>query len=316
MKIRFLVATLTALLAGCSPQTLPLNIHRLSTREAIARSSVVAVGMVRAISIFGDSRRTDEGIWVRTWRVEVKPLCVLKGTIEGKNFTFLFNNYDPRVGVQNGDFEWLQTGDRRVFFLAAQGPMLRCVSDLYETSLSFPHAGLPPVLPSTGEPIGNRIAMLLLGKANGESPEDFAKMIPRATREALRSSGYPFVASLLRQLAASELLEVRTEACLTAYEQTFGGETCILQLASGNMTPEVSQRISKAREHRAYLRQLADRALREGQECPLLYYTYAVEPGDPTSVADFLTLLAQQPDPIFRASAERQLRHLSAPLAR
>ena len=316
MRTRFLIATLAALVTGCSPQTLPLSVHQLSTREAIARSSMVVVGVVQAIGMSGDSQRTAEGVWVRTWRAEVKPMCVLKGTIEGKTFTFLFNNYDSRVGVQNGNFEWLQPGDRRVFFLKAQGPTIRSVSDLYKTSMAFPHAVLPAVVGSEQEPMGNRIAMLLLRKAYGESAKDFAKMLPRSTTEALRCAGYAFVASLLGQLEASELPDVRTEACLTAYERVFGGEACMLEADAGTITPELSQRVLKARERRAYLRQIAEQALREGWDCPLLEYTYGVEPRDPASVTDFLRFLAQQPDPIFRASAEKQLRKLVAPIAK
>jgi hypothetical protein len=316
MKRRFWVSALAAILTGCSAKTLPLNVHQLSTREAIAQSSKVVVGVVKSIGTSGESQRTAEGVWVRARRVEVKPMCVLKGTIEGKTFTFLFNNYDSRVGVQNGDFEWLQPGDRRVFFLESQSSTLRSVSDLYKTSLVFPHAVLPAVGENEQEPTGDRIATLLLRKAPGESAEDFAKMLPRATTEALRCGGYLFVASLLGQLEAGELPEVRTEACLTAYEQVFGGEACVIQVEAGTVIPEVSQRVLKARERRAYLRRVAAQALREGWDCPLLSYTYGVEPQDPVSVAGFLEYMSQQPDPVFRASAEKQLHNLSAPIAK
>jgi hypothetical protein len=103
---------------------------------------------------------------------------------------------------------------------------------------------------------------------------------------------------------------------LTAYEQVFGGEACVIQVEAGTVIPEVSQRVLKARERRAYLRRVAAQALREGWDCPLLSYTYGVEPQDPVSVAGFLEYMSQQPDPVFRASAEKQLHNLSAPIAK
>src|ERR1017187_8736631 len=109
MKIRHAAVAVVAFSMACSVPTLPLNVHQLSTREAIAQSSTILVGVVQGISLSGDSHRTVEGVRVRTWRVEVKPYSVLKGATEGQIVTFLFNNYDPHE-VQNGNFEWLRVG--------------------------------------------------------------------------------------------------------------------------------------------------------------------------------------------------------------
>lgn len=165
------------------------------------------------------------------------------------------------------------------------------------------------------ESVGERIARLLLSRVPGESPQTFAHMLPRATTEALKSAGYAFVSSLMGHLSTSEIPEVKLEACLTAYEQVLGGDQCLPPDDDSNIAAEISQRIRMARERRVYLHHLAEQVPREGSDCPLLYYAYGVEPGDPVSVMGFLKFLTQQPDPAFRACAERQLHGLTAPVA-
>jgi hypothetical protein len=238
----------------------------------------------------------------------------LKGKIRRGAAIFFINNYAPGI-VQNGNFEWLKVGDSRVFFLMTEGGRLRSVSDLYATSIEFPHATMPAVFRTEGEPVGEGIARLLLSRGLGEPPQTFVRMLPRVTTEALKSAGYPFVSSLLGHLATTEIPEVELEACLTAYEQVLGGDQCLPAEEDSNIAPEISQRIRTARQRRAYLHQLAEQVPSEGSDCPLLHYTYGVEPGDPVSVIGFLKFLAQQPDPAFRACAMRQLHELTAPVA-
>ena len=291
-----------ALLVGCSRSPLRLNVLHLSKREAIARSTTILAGTVRSISIFGPTQQTSDGVLVRSWEVQVAPLLVLKGDLPAQEVVFFTNNYAPNV-VQNGDFERLASGDRRIFFLVREGGRLRSVSDLYRTSIPLVHQAAP-LPPDSSAPIAEQIGSVLLGEPPGESPRDFARILPKVATEALRTTGYGFVSSRLSQLSASGAPEVRTEACLTAYEQVFGGETCMERLEASSPSPEISKRMSVARKRREYL---LDLARRSSGGCPLLQYTYGVEPEDPASVTDFLSFLAQQEDPILRMCGVKQI---------
>ena len=139
MKRCSVLAVFSIWLAACSGPTFPLDARRLSTREATARSSAIAVGVVRKTTFYGPIRLTEAGVSTRTWRVEIDVWRVLKGHVNGSALTYFLNNYTPGI-AQNGDFEWLAPGDRRVVFLTSYGGRLRAVSDLYGTSVPFLHA--------------------------------------------------------------------------------------------------------------------------------------------------------------------------------
>jgi hypothetical protein len=307
MKPLCLFCGVAVFFVACSVPVLPLNPRHLSAREAIEASSTILIGTVQQLSVSGRERRTVDGILVRTWRVEVEPILVLKGGVTGKKIVFLLNNYEPGI-AQNGNFEWLKSGDRRVFFLVSQNGQLRSVSDLYATSILFPHRTVPTGV--RGGPIGEVIAALLLTPAPGESPEAFSRMIPSVTTGALRCGGYSVTASLLTGLCTSGFSEISTESCLTAYEQAFGDESCIREIETHNPSNALALRIRKARIRRTYLLEVAQNAARNGRNCPLLLYSYGVEPEDPSSVRGFFTFLAQRPERAFQACASIQLRML------
>jgi hypothetical protein len=300
-------------LVGCAPRPeLPLNVSHLTTREVIEKSSAVVIGEVRSIDVSGKRVRSEEGILLRRWRVEVTALAVLRGLDQrSRTVAFFLNSYDPGV-VQNGNFEWLRVGDRRIFFLVGEGDHLRAVSDLYSTSMVFPHASVPVVRRDEKEATSDKIASVLLTQADGESAQSFASMVSAATTEALKSSSYAFVATILSQLLASPSPDIRREACLAAYEQLFASDSCVGDLERSGIDQNLSMRVLKARGRRAYLHRLASNELREARDSPLVSYAYGVEPEDPLSVLGFLEFVSHQPDPVLRQSAESQLQKLRA----
>jgi hypothetical protein len=164
-----------------------------------------------------------------------------------------------------------------------------------------------PAVPTEDEDVNKTIATLLLTQAPSESAADFARIIPRATTEAIRAAGCSTVAPLLDLLEASEQPAVRTAACITAYEQLLEDGECIRRLESGHIAQEVGARIAKVRQRRNYLRQLATESLGHGARCPLALYAYGTDPADFASTSEYFSFLSMGHDSVFRACAEKEL---------
>jgi hypothetical protein len=299
-----LLLTLTAI-AGCSrTPELRLNARRLTTAEILAGSSLAIVGKVVEIVSFGKETKTVQGIRVRMYRVAVEPEYNIKGDVKEKVLFYLYD-YAPSV-VQNGDFEWLAKGDRRLLFLNYDGEIIRSVADLYGTSMLVRRPGTPDLRSYLQSPLGERIARFFLTPAADEQARSFAETIPRATPDALKAAGYEFVAALLQSLMREGPVEVRDEACLAYYEQLFGDEACLTRIeASGG---NLAHRAIQARQHREYLRTLLAEAVRSGIGSPLAHCSITgVEPNDLKSRVNFFHYLAKNPDPVIRLGAEREL---------
>lgn len=308
MKLGHIILVCGVLSTSCSRAPLPLNIRELSTREAIAHSSIILVGVIQSIAVSGEQRLAEDKYIVQTWRIGVRPLSVLKGSVKGKDIDFEANYYAPGV-CQNGNFEWLRRGDRRILFLSAVGDRVRSVSDLYRTSIPYPHTTITTVANGQRQSIGEEIATLLLTELPSDSPREFAEMIPSATYHAIHAAGLSVVASLLARLSKSTSIEVRTEACLTAYEQLLGDGSCVNELESAVAAPLVFQRLRKAREHRLYLLNLVRKARQDKQHCPFELVATGTEPDQ----LEFLKFLSQHSDPDFQACGVESLRALSMP---
>lgn len=131
-----------ALVFGCGPsRKLALDARRLTTAEVIEQSTLVVVGRIVGIRVLGEARQTGQGVRVKMWKVEVDPEYWLRGHLDGR-FTYYLFNYSNDV-VQNGDFEWLSRGDKRLFFLTYEGATIRAVADLYKTSIALPAGNSP-----------------------------------------------------------------------------------------------------------------------------------------------------------------------------
>ena len=310
MMPRLFVCFACVLLSACrTGQELSLVARRLTTREMIERSALVVAGKIVDVRISGRVHRTSQGIWVKLWRVVVDPEYWLKGHLNGP-FVYYLYNYSNDV-VQNGDFEWVAKGDHRLLFLTYERETIRAVADLYTTSFELHRSNIPDLRAYNDSPLGEKIARLLLTPTPGKPASRFASTIPEVTPEALRATGYPFVASLLAQLSRSESPDVRTEACLTSYEQLFGDRECVGQVEP-SVSADLAQRILRDYKRREYLRTLIADAIRSGARSPLLnYYTTGVEHNDPRSVLDFFRFLSANRDPLFRLTAEKELRALS-----
>jgi hypothetical protein len=265
------------------------------------------LGRIEGIHVTGATLQTDRGIQVRLWRVEVKPECEIKGQFQETRLTYYLYNYAPGL-VQNGEFEWLQKGQRRIFFLVRDGATTRSVSDLYATSVPYPRGDLPNILAYKGSPASENIARILLTPSASEKEHEFASTIPQVTRYALRAAGYAFVASQLVQMAHNGSTEIEREVCLTAYEQMFGSEACIKDIEAGDISRGLAQRVARARERRALVDSLVAEATGAGRESPLAHWTSGVERDDPSSVRGLFEFLSHNSDPIVRASADQELR--------
>lgn len=270
MKRQLVLCLMSIALTGCAAAPeLALSARQITAKETIKRADLIVIGTIQNIQVFGKSRQTNEGVKVRAWRVELDLAKVLRGHVEGRRLTYFFNNWDPGV-VQNGSFERREKGERRIFFLAHEGPIVRAVADLYITSMNYPRSRVPDISGNQGEPMRQRIARVLLTPAAEESPHEFAATIPRATPNALRCAGYVFVASLLKRLAASQAPEISREACLTGYEQVFADATCIEAIERVDSDRALALRIKEARERRDYLRRLAEDETRQKRGSPLV----------------------------------------------
>lgn len=310
MRVRALCLFWALISGSCQTNPdLPLRVRRLTTAQIMNASQVILIGTIRSIRVFGPQRTTDAGVKVRGWRIEIEPLLFLKGRSGNGTLTYFMNNFDPNV-VQNGDFEWLMKGERRIFFLRSDGEMLRSVVDLYVTSMAFPHT--VPTLTNRypQEYLGQTIARLLLTPIPGATERALTNELPQVTTEALRSAGYAFVAGLLQDLRQSDLPDLRVEACLTAYEQVFSDESCVDKLEASATNADLLRRIRDVRKRRIYLRQICGDAIEAGRDCPLTGYTYAAEPSDRESVREFYNFLSRNSDQVLKACAQTQLARL------
>jgi len=298
-----LVCCLSLVLGGCSnTPDLAVRARYLNARDAIANSSVILIGTVGSVDVHGGKRRGPKGETLQLWRVNIRPEVVLKGQVHSDAVTYFA--YNGAVGVlQNGDLEWLQRGDRRIFLLVRDGSLMRAVTDLYANSIPYPRAVVPNVQRRERESTPELIARTLLTRAAGESPRAFAASISRDTTIALKYAGYQFVAGLLGTLVGDSVGPVRSEACFAEFDQALGDGHC-LELVGG---PELAQRIAEYRRRREYLRQVARDALRSKASAPLIAYTTGVEPTDPRSVLDFYEYLSHSTEECFRLTAQKEM---------
>jgi hypothetical protein len=299
-----LLLSLTLVSACNRTPTLRLNARPLTTQEILTSSSVVIVGKVVNIQSYGEETQTAQRIRVKKYRVVVKEEYKLSGNVGGA-VTFYLYDYAPSL-AQNGNFEWLGKGDRRVLFLKYDGPIMRSVTDLYGTSMLVQRRGTPDLQRYDQSPVGQKIARFFLTPAANEQARTFAQTIPRATEEALKAGGYEFVASLLQELMRENSPEIRDEACVAYYEQLFGDDACLKQIEAS--AGDIARRVIQARQHREYLRGLISEAIRSRIGSPLARcYVTGVEPNDPNSRANFFRYLITNPDPIIRLAAEREI---------
>jgi hypothetical protein len=241
------------------------------------------------------------------WRVAVDQVYSLKGHANGRLVFYLYN-WAPGA-IQNGNFEWLAKGDRRILFLVHDGPVFRSVADLYGTSILVPRRGTPELRAYSQSTVGEKIARFQLTPATGEPAGEFAETVPLVTPDALKAAGYQLVATLLENLIRDGPVQVRREACLVYYERLFGENSCVKEIeGSGG---DLAGRFTLARERRNFARNALNDALRSGVDSPLTRCAIAgVEPNDPLSATEFLQYMSKNPDPVFRSAAEKELERL------
>jgi hypothetical protein len=302
----FALALLVATSQCTAVPAFPPDLSARTPRELVDESTLVVVGVIAKITIVGPTRTTDNGIRYQAWRIDVKPEATLKGEQQEREFSYYLYNYASGF-VQNGDFDWLEKGDHRIFFLRREGRLLRAMTDLHKATIRMGHP-LPEIVGHDLDPMGQRIARLFLTPGRSESSSAFAASIPSTTPDALRVSGYSFTARLLTDLFESQNPEIRTEACLTLYEQAFGDESCVTAIEKNNVSPDLGARIQSVRHRREYIRQIATQALNNARNSPFLTaYTYSGDYADAQSVRELLEYLARSSDAVLRQSAEKQL---------
>ena len=140
----------------CSAADAVLNLALLTTRAKLDRADIVVVGKVARIDVSGDVVEANNGVRLQLWRIVLDPELFLKGKASG-SVEYDFYNYTPQI-VQNGDFERLSKGDRRIFFLAYDGQELRAVADLYVTTIAVKRSGTPDLRGYTDATVGESIA--------------------------------------------------------------------------------------------------------------------------------------------------------------
>ncbi len=303
---------LVLLLSGCVAHPpaveLPLLVRRLGVREVINRSQLIVVGEVTNLIIQGTRRQTDTGVYVKTWAVTSRVELVLKGRCDNRQISYVLNNYEPGIG-QNGNFELLSVGDRRILFLVAHGSTLRSVSDLYGTSILLPQQ---PVVRETGNDpsVPHKIADLLLKPASDQDRKYFGSSIETVTPTALQAAGYEYVSALLQRLMTSASIDVRREACLVSFDQLYAPVDCTNRSKAMSWDDAFAKRLARAQERRSFIEALLRKPLKGNEESPLLTYTTGIDRSDVGSVLEFLRFLSRSSDPILQASAESELRRV------
>lgn len=289
------------------PSNLPLSAELISTPTAIDKSSLVIVGRIKEIVPFGESRHTNRGQVVQPWRITVDVELVVSGRSPGNSVEYYLYNTASSVSFQNGTLERLKEGERRIFLLRSEGPILRSVTDLYASSLPFPRSRVPRLPGRAIGTVHERIARLLLTQDPDESAREFAESLDFASRRAIELVSHQSVSRLLAPLLRSRSAEVRSAACVANYELLFGDDTCLIAMLQHDVDPGFARRIRDDRRQRAYLRQRTEDAFRHGRDCPLIWYAAGVDRSDSSSVRGFFRFLAQHPDPLFREAAKREL---------
>jgi hypothetical protein len=269
---------------------------------------LILVGEVTSLDIQGRRRQTDNGVYVKTWVVTSKVDLVLKGRYDNRTLSYVLNDYEPGIG-QNGNFELLGVGDRRILFLVTEGSTIRSVSDLYGTSILLrQHPAVGDL--SKDASVLHKIANLLLTPASDQDQHDFAVCIQTVTTTALQTAGYEYVSSLMRRLMTTGSTDVMREACLVDFDQLYSTVDCTNQFKPTSEKDDFAKRFARARGRRQFIETLLRRPLKANEESPLLTYTTGIDRSDIESVVEFLTFLSRSSDPILRTSAESELRRM------
>lgn len=305
--LRSSIFAATLLLSCCAvPQSRSLSIARISRDDVIARSDVIVLGSIESIAFLGRPRQLDDGYWVQQWRLGLRVHCAIRGEVS-RRLSFAGYYYAPGY-PQNGDLEWLAKGETRFFFLHRNGGLLRPVQDYYRSSIDYPY-GFPAGLPPRGD-LGTAqwIAEILLTPPAALAPHKAAGGLARALPSAVYLAGYAFVAQRLAILQESAVPEVRAESCLLSYDQMFGSSACLAALRTMQPSLLTPTRVASAERRRAYLRTLAEAAVRQRARCPLLGYAPANDEKSPNMRKEFLEYLSRSDDGVFRACAAGDLK--------
>jgi hypothetical protein len=260
--------------AGCArwPQLEHIANDRPGWDETLRDAPVILIGRVAAVSV-GPAAAAGH-----LARATISVENVLRGDVPNSRVDIYFH-----LAPQPPDSLGLR--ERYVFFLTRERGVLRREGSI--PIASGRHAALPL---STGSPVAERVAVMLLTPGDEVSAGHFVSSFPKSVPFAASQLGRWRTAKLLKELSRDQRPEIRLGACAELTRDYWGQDACWSEIDGGDRRSLSGFSMSRLEERRRR-RETAD---------PDAWWKRLSAAYTPAELLDELRLLTAHRDPRIR----------------